>query len=85
VLARLLDEIALWGWQIVQAGNIKGFLDRDATPQGLAAEAAKRRLDARACCAYTDGTKLGIEMALIGNGSGLQAPPGGMRGPKGAM
>jgi predicted homoserine dehydrogenase-like protein len=32
VLARLLDEIALWGWQTVQAGNIKGFLDRAATP-----------------------------------------------------
>lgn len=82
VLARLLDEIALWGWQIVQAGNIKGFLDRAATPQGLAAEAAQRRLDPRACCAYTDGTKLGIEMALIGNARGLQAPPGGMRGPR---
>jgi predicted homoserine dehydrogenase-like protein len=82
VLARLLDEIELWGWQIVQAGNIKGFLDRAATPQGLAAEAAKRRLDPRACCAYTDGTKLGIEMALIGNARGLRAPPGGMRGPK---
>jgi predicted homoserine dehydrogenase-like protein len=82
VLARLLDEIELWGWQIVQAGNIKGFLDRDATPEGLAAEAAKRRLDRRACCAYTDGTKLGIEMALIGNARGLQAPPGGMRGPR---
>jgi predicted homoserine dehydrogenase-like protein len=82
VLARLLDEIALWGWQIVQAGNIKGFLDRAATPQGLAAEAAKRRLDPRACCAYTDGTKLSIEMALIANARGLQAPTGGMRGPK---
>jgi predicted homoserine dehydrogenase-like protein len=81
VLARLLDEIELWGWQIVQAGNIKGFLDRAATPRGLAGEAAKRRLDPRACCAYTDGTKLGIEMALIGNARGLQAPPGGMRGP----
>jgi predicted homoserine dehydrogenase-like protein len=82
VLARLLDEIELWGWQIVQAGNIKGFLDRAATPQGLAQEAAKRRLDPRACCAYTDGTKLCIEMALIGNARGLRAPPGGMRGPR---
>lgn len=82
VLARLLDEIELWGWQVVQAGNNKGFLDRAATPQGLEAEAAKRRLDPRACCAYTDGTKLCIEMALIGNARGLRAPPGGMRGPR---
>ncbi len=82
VLARLLEEVELWGWRVVQAGNIKGFLDRSATPQGLIAEAAKRHLDPRACCAYTDGTKLGIEMALIGNATGLLAPVGGMRGPR---
>lgn len=81
VLARLLDEIELWGWRIVQAGNIKGFLDRHATPSGLAQEAAKRRLDPGSCCAYTDGTKLAIEMALIGDARGLRAPPGGMCGP----
>ncbi|MCC5842542.1 MAG: hypothetical protein JJT96_20665, partial [Opitutales bacterium] len=82
VLARLLDETELWGWETVQAGNIKGFLDRAATPAGLAAEAAKRRLDPRACCAYTDGTKLAIEMALIGNARDLRTPSDGMRGPR---
>lgn len=82
VLARLLDETELWGWQTVQAGNIKGFLDRMATPSGLAAEAAKRQLDPKACCAYTDGTKLAIEMALIGNMRCLRAPMAGMRGPR---
>jgi len=81
VLARMIDEARLWGWDIVQAGNIKGFLDREATPQGLVEEAAKRHLDPRACCAYTDGSKLAIEMALIANGRGLKVPKGGMRGP----
>ncbi len=81
VLARLLHEVDLWGWKVVQAGNIKGFLNEDATPEGLRDEAAKRRLDPRACCAYTDGTKLAIEMAILANARGLLAPVGGMRGP----
>jgi len=81
VLARLLDEVDLWGWKVVQAGNIKGFLDEDATPERLRDEAAKRRLDPRSCCAYTDGTKLAIEMAILANARGLLAPVGGMRGP----
>lgn len=82
VLARMLEEVQLWGWKPVQAGNIKGFLDENATPESLRHEAAKRRLDPRACCAYTDGTKLAIEMALIGNGHGLLVPGGGMTGPR---
>lgn len=82
VLARLIDEVRLWGWKIVQAGNIKGFLNEHATPEGMSDEAAKRRLDPRACCAYTDGTKLAIEMAILANAVGLLAPPGGMRGPR---
>ncbi|TAG08706.1 MAG: homoserine dehydrogenase [Verrucomicrobia bacterium] len=82
VLARLLDEIELWGWKVVQAGNIKGFLDEEATPDSLRHEAAKRQLDPRACCAYTDGTKLAIEMAIIANARGFLVPEYGMRGPR---
>jgi len=82
VLSRLLDEVELWGWKVVQAGNIKGFLNEDATPDGMRHEAAKRQLDPRACCAYTDGTKLAIEMAIIANARGLLVPENGMRGPR---
>lgn len=82
VLKRMIDDIALWGFRIVQAGNIKGFLDRYATAEGLAAEAAKRYLDPVQCCAYTDGTKLNIEMSLIANGLGLHPTRPGMEGPE---
>lgn len=82
VLARLLDEVGLWGWKVVQAGNIKGFLNEEATPDGMRHEAAKRQLDPRACCAYTDGTKLAIEMAIIANAHGMLVPENGMRGPR---
>ncbi|NNC90716.1 MAG: homoserine dehydrogenase [Akkermansiaceae bacterium] len=84
VLATMIDEILLWGFDLVQAGNIKGFLDPAATPASIAGEAAKRRLSATQCCAYTDGTKLHIEMAVLANGFGLLPPAGGMTGPRAA-
>jgi len=84
VLARMIDEIALWGFRIVMAGNIKGFLDRHATAEGLAHEAKIRNLNPVQCCAYTDGTKLNIEMALLCNGYGLVPWVRGMEGPRAA-
>lgn len=82
VLAGMITEADLMGFEIVQAGNIKGFLDRYATPQSIAYEAAKRRLSATQCCAYTDGTKLHIEMAVLANAFGYLPPSGGMTGPR---
>lgn len=82
VLARMIDEIALWGFRIVMAGNIKGFLDRHATAAGLLHEARIRNLNPIQCCAYTDGTKLSVEMALLCNGFGLVPHVKGMEGPR---
>jgi len=82
VLATMIEEADLMGFDIVQAGNIKGFLDRRATPASIAHEAAKRNLSATQCCAYTDGTKLHIEMAVLANALGYLPPIGGMTGPR---
>ena len=82
VLASMIMEADLMGFDVVQAGNIKGFLDRRATPASLVHEAAKRRLSPEQCCAYTDGTKLHIEMAVLANGFGYLPPIGGMTGPR---
>jgi len=84
VLARMMEEIQLWGFQLVMAGNIKGYLDRHATAESLAREAAIRHLNPIQCCAYTDGTKLNIEMALVANGFGLVPWRTGMEGPRAA-
>ena len=78
VLASLIAEAKLMGFEIIQAGNIKGFLDRQATPESIKLEAEKRRLSPTQCCAYTDGTKLHIEMAVLANALGYLPPPGGM-------
>lgn len=81
VLMRMIDEIRLWAFRVVMAGNIKGFLDRRATAASLAYEARIRNLNPVQCCAYTDGTKLGVEMALVSNATGLVPWVPGMEGP----
>jgi predicted homoserine dehydrogenase-like protein len=81
VLMRMIDEIRLWAFRVVMAGNIKGFLDRHATAASLAHEARIRNLNPVQCCAYTDGTKLGVEMALVSNATGLVPWVPGMEGP----
>jgi predicted homoserine dehydrogenase-like protein len=81
VLMRMIDEVRLWGFELVMAGNIKGFLDRYATPASVAEEARKRKLNPVMCAAYTDGTKLNVEMSLVANATGLVPARRGMLGP----
>jgi predicted homoserine dehydrogenase-like protein len=82
VIARLVDEVRRWGFELVMAGNIKGFLDRYANPETIVPEADLRRLDYRMATAYTDGTKLSVEMALVANGLQLDVLAPGMMGPR---
>ena len=82
VLKRLINEIELWGFRTVMAGNIKGFLNRYSNPTTIVPEADKRKLDYRMCTSFTDGTKLNIEMALIANSIGGKTIIPGMLGPK---
>lgn len=84
VLKRLIDELQSWGFDLVMAGNIKGFLDRRANPTSIIPEADKRNLDYRMCASYTDGSKLNIEMAIIANAYGLRTTVPGMHGPRAA-
>lgn len=82
VLSRLIDEVSMWGLDIVQAGNMKGFLHRHRSLRESQAVAASLRLDPVQCLAYTDGSKLNIEMAIIANQCGLTPEVPGMRGPR---
>lgn len=82
VIKRLVNDVELWGFELVMAGNIKGFLDRCSNPQKIISEADKRNLDYKMATAYTDGTKLAIEMALISNALGLRPNKGEMTGPE---
>jgi predicted homoserine dehydrogenase-like protein len=82
VLKRLIDEIEFMGFQLVMAGNIKGYLDRYVNPTTIIPEADKRGLDYRMCASFTDGTKLCVEMAVLANGLGLRTAVPGMLGPR---
>ena len=84
VIKRLWDDVCFWGFDPVMAGNIKGFLDRYANPTSIVPEADKRRLDHRMATAYTDGTKLCVEMSLLANALGLGTLRPGMVGPRAA-
>lgn len=77
VIKKMIDEIELWGLDVVMAGNIKNFLDRYTDPIKIAGEADKRTLDHKMCSSYTDGTKLCVEMAVLANAiNGQTAVPG---------
>lgn len=82
VLATMADEIKLWGFKIVQAGNMKGFLNREGNYASAAVWAEKQKLSVIQTVSYTDGTKMNIEQALIGNYLGLTPLVPGMEGPK---
>lgn len=82
VLATMIDEIQLWGFRIVQAGNMKGFLNRYGNADEARYWAEKQRLSVVQTVSYTDGTKMNIEQALIGNYAGLTPFIPGMEGPK---
>jgi predicted homoserine dehydrogenase-like protein len=77
VIKKIIDEVSLYGFDIVMAGNIKGFHDRYTNPEKIAPEADKRLLDHKMCSSYTDGTKLCVEMAVLANAiNGRTAIPG---------
>ena len=82
VIKRIVDEIEFWGFDLVMAGNIKGYMDRYTNPTLIIPEADKRNLDHKMCSSYTDGTKLGVEMAVLANALGLRTAVPGMIGPR---
>lgn len=82
VITRMINDMEFWGFQLVMAGNIKGFLDRYSDPTKIVPEADKRNFDHRMATLYTDGTKVCIEMALLANGLGLRTTVPGMHGPR---
>jgi predicted homoserine dehydrogenase-like protein len=82
VLVHLIEEMQFMGFQLVMAGNMKGYLDLHVNPTLIIPEADKRGLDHKMCSSYTDGSKLCVEMAVLANGLGLRTARPGMYGPR---
>lgn len=79
VLARIIDEVRLTGFDIVVAGNCKGFIDIHKTPEDVMPW-VKPGHNPKMITAFTDGTKQAMEMAVVANAAGLTVDKRGMRG-----
>jgi len=76
-IKKLVDEIKLYGFDLVMAGNVKNFQDRYTSPDKIAFEADMRGLDHTMCSYFADGTKLNVEMAVLANAiNGRPSQPG---------
>ncbi len=82
VLVHLIEDLEFMGFDLVMAGNMKGFMDMYTNPTKIAPEADKRDLDHKMCSSYTDGSKLCVEMAVLANGLDLRTAKPGMCGPR---
>jgi predicted homoserine dehydrogenase-like protein len=78
----LFDFAEAMGFRIVALGKGKNNpLDREATPDKLAAEAAGKKMSAKMLTAFVDGTKTMVEMTALANATGLLPEKRGMHGP----
>ncbi|NQU73741.1 MAG: hypothetical protein HQ547_03410, partial [Candidatus Omnitrophica bacterium] len=81
VLSRMIDEVQLYGFEITVAGNCKTFIDMHQNPEGVMPWVRPGH-NPRMITAFADGTKQGMELAVLGNGIGLTTDLRGMHGIK---
>jgi len=83
VLCEMVEFARAIGFEVVCAGKGKNNrLDRTATPESVAEEAAARGMSPRMLAAFVDGTKTMIEMTALANATGLLPDCPGMHGPR---
>jgi predicted homoserine dehydrogenase-like protein len=82
----LIEFVSALGYPIVAAGKGKNNpLNIDATPDEYAAEAKSRNMNPRMLVEFVDGSKTAVEMAAIGNATGLVPDVPGMHGPSATL
>jgi len=78
----LIEFVSAMGHKIVCAGKGKNNpLNIDATPDAYMEEAERRHMNPRLLVEFVDGSKTAVEMAAIGNATGLVPDIDGMHGP----
>jgi predicted homoserine dehydrogenase-like protein len=78
----LVDFARDLNFEIICAGKGKNNpLNPYATPDDLAAEAARKRMNPKMLTEFVDGSKAMIEMAALANTTGLEMSKRGMYGP----
>jgi predicted homoserine dehydrogenase-like protein len=66
-LAALWEEALALGFEPLVLGNMKGFLNRDPSPEDMRYWADRQGISLPMVTSFTDGTKLQFEQALVGN------------------
>ena len=78
----IIEFVTAMGHEVVCAGKGKNNpLNIDATPDAYEAEAMARHMNPRLLVEFVDGSKTAVEMAAIGNATGLIPDVDGMHGP----
>jgi len=81
VLALLDREARSYGFEPMVYGNLKGFLNKNPTPEDMAYWSQRNGISLPMVTSFTDGTKVQIEQALVANGLGADIATPGLLGP----
>jgi len=79
-LAALREDVLQMGFRPTVYGNIKGFLNYCPTRDEMEFWAKKQNISLDKVISFTDGTKVGIEQALVANGMGAEIAVPGLLG-----
>lgn len=79
-LAALHEEALAMGFRPLVYGNVKGFLNLDPPAEDMHYWAGRQGISLDKCIAFTDGTKVQIEQALVANGLGAGIAVDGLHG-----
>lgn len=82
VASNLSRHVRTIGLEVVGAGNLKGFYDVHRTPDTQKDFAQKNNQKPHMMTSFVDGTKLSMELTVLGNGLGYGVGKRGMHGPK---
>jgi predicted homoserine dehydrogenase-like protein len=79
---KLVEYAEDLGLTVVAAGKGKNNPNRPTdVPEDVAEEAARKGMNPRMLCEFTDGTKTQLEMAALSNATGIPVDVAGMHGP----
>lgn len=81
-LAALAEEVEAMGFNPVVYGNTKRYMNLHPTPEEMEFWAGKQGISLDQVTAFTDGTKVHIEQALVANGLNANIAEGGLAGPR---
>jgi predicted homoserine dehydrogenase-like protein len=79
--AALWEEALALGFEPLVLGNMKGFLNRDPTPDEMRHWSERQGISLPMVTSFTDGTKLQFEQALVGNHFGADIAREELLGP----